>query len=54
MHGEEDNGSNSRGKKAIKIVTTGITAVLFREGAVPDIYIRIEPLAKVLETLPKA
>ena len=41
-------------KKAIKLDTTGITVVLFREVGVPDIYIGTNPLAKVLETLPKA
>jgi len=41
-------------KKAIKLDTTGITVVLFREVGVPDIYIGTRPLAKVLETLPKA
>ena len=41
-------------KKAIKLDTTGITVVIFREVGVPDIYIGTKPLAKVLETLPKA
>lgn len=41
-------------KKAIKLDTTGITVVIFRELGVPDIYLGTKPLAKVLETLPKA
>lgn len=41
-------------KKAFKVDTTGITVVLFRDTAVPNIYLGTKPLAKVLETLPKA
>ncbi|MFQ5819539.1 MAG: hypothetical protein ACE5I5_06100 [Candidatus Heimdallarchaeota archaeon] len=41
-------------KAAIKIDTTPITVVIFREVGVPDIYVGANPLAKVLETLPKA
>ena len=41
-------------KKAFKFDTTGITVVLFREVGVPNIYLGTKPLAKVLETLPKA
>ncbi|MFQ6086095.1 MAG: hypothetical protein ACE5OY_07535 [Candidatus Bathyarchaeia archaeon] len=40
-------------KAAIKLDTTGITIVLFRNINVPDLYIGTKPLAKVLETLPK-
>ena len=41
-------------KAAIKIDTTPITVVIFREIKVPDLYVGTKPLAKVLETLPKA
>ncbi|MCW3993664.1 MAG: hypothetical protein NWE85_03755 [Candidatus Bathyarchaeota archaeon] len=41
-------------KKAFNVDTTGITVVLFREVGVPSIYLGTKPLAKVLETLPKA
>jgi len=41
-------------KAAIKIDTTPITVIIFREIAVPDLYVGAKPLAKVLETLPKA
>ena len=41
-------------KAALKLDTTGITVVLFREIGVPDLYLGTKPLAKVLKTLPKA
>jgi phenylpyruvate tautomerase PptA (4-oxalocrotonate tautomerase family) len=41
-------------KKAFKIDTTGITIVAFRDIAIPNIYLGTKPLAKVLETLPRA
>jgi phenylpyruvate tautomerase PptA (4-oxalocrotonate tautomerase family) len=41
-------------KKAFKIDTTSITVVGFRDVPVPNIYLGTKPLAKVLETLPKA
>jgi phenylpyruvate tautomerase PptA (4-oxalocrotonate tautomerase family) len=41
-------------KKAFKVDTTGITVVVFRDIAVPNIFLGTKPLAKVLETLPKA
>jgi len=41
-------------KKAFKIDTTSITVVGFRDIPVPNIYLGTKPLAKVLETLPKA
>ena len=40
-------------KAALKLDTTGITVVLFRELGVPDIYIGTKPLVEVLKTLPK-
>ena len=41
-------------KKAFKIDTTSITVIGFRDIPVPNIYLGTKPLAKVLETLPKA
>jgi len=41
-------------KAALKLDTTPITVVIFREIGVPDLYIGTQSLAKVLETLPKA
>ena len=40
-------------KAALKLDTTGITVVLFREINVPDLYIGTKPLADILGTLPK-
>ena len=40
-------------KKAFKVDTTGITVMIFRDTAIPNIYLGTNPLAKVLETLPK-
>ena len=40
-------------KAALKLDTTGITVVLFREIGVPDLYLGANPLAEVLKTLPK-
>jgi len=40
-------------KAALKLDTTGITVVIFREINVPDLYIGTKPLAEVLGTLPK-
>ena len=40
-------------KAALKLDTTAITVVLFREMGVPDIYLGANPLAEVLKTLPK-
>ena len=40
-------------KAALKLDTTGITVVLFREINVPDLYIGTKPLSEVLGTLPK-
>jgi len=41
-------------KRAFKVDTTGITVVVFHDIAIPNIYLGTKPLAKVLETLPKA
>ena len=40
-------------KAALKLDTTPITVVVFREIGVPDFYIGTKPLAEVLKTLPK-
>ena len=41
-------------KSAFKVDATAITIVLFREIKVQDLFIGSKPLAKVIETLPKA
>jgi len=40
-------------KAALKLDTTGITIVLFRDVGVPNIFIGGNPLEDVLKTLPK-
>lgn len=40
-------------KKAFQVDTTSITVVIFRDTAIPNIYLGTKPLAKVLGTLPK-
>ncbi|MCW3992705.1 MAG: hypothetical protein NWE79_08335 [Candidatus Bathyarchaeota archaeon] len=40
-------------KAALKLDTTPITVVVFREIGIPDFYVEAKPLAEVLKTLPK-